>query len=99
MKKQKSMREFVAQDGVHWGVEVRSPGASNAMLVFHHPDGRTSRKDRYAWVNWQGPEARSVTARIDPTAALAGLSVEEITRHFRRSMPVAAAGTPLNRYA
>ena len=85
------MRAFTAPDGVQWGVEARAPGASNIMIVFHHPDRSTSRRNRYAWVNWQGNEARNVTARLDGKSVLDALSDAELKRLFRRSMPIAAS--------
>lgn len=81
-------RSFVAPDGARWGVEVRAPGASNAMIVFHHPDARTSRLNRYAWQVWSGAEARDVTARLKPKQVLERLTDEDFARLFRRSMPV-----------
>src|SRR5688500_2377176 len=60
------MKTFTSHDGTTWKVDVRMPGASNAMIVFRHPDGSTSRKDRYNWILNEGPEARSVTARLSP---------------------------------
>ena len=80
------MRNFTGPDGVRWGVEVRSPGASNAMVVFHHPDG--SRLNRYGWLIWHGPESRSVTARLKPAEVLKSLDDANVARLFRRSMPV-----------
>ncbi len=91
------LREYVAGDGTQWGVDVTLPGASNVMLVFLHPDGRSARRDRYAWYNVNSPEARNVTARQDPDAVLHGLSDEQIARLFRRSMLISAADSPLNR--
>ena len=85
------MRAYTSPDGTEWGVEARAPGASNIMVVFHHPDTSTSRRNRYAWVNWQGNEARNVTARLDPESALESLSDAELKRLFRRSMPIAAS--------
>ena len=58
------------------------------MIMFRHPDGRSSRLDRYNWVINQGPEARSVTARLDPDTVLGQLDDSTITRLFGRSMPV-----------
>ncbi len=84
------MRAFTSPDGVQWGVEARSPGASNIMIVFHFPDASTSRRNRYAWINWQGSEARNVTARLETKTVLDGLSEAELKRLFRRSMPIAA---------
>ena len=82
------MKDFHAPDGVHWRVEIASPGASNAMVLFHHPNGRSARRDRYAWYISTGPEARSVTARLSPAEVLEQLSDADIARLFRRSMPV-----------
>ena len=82
------MREIVAPDGLRWRVEVRMPGASNAMLVFHHPSGRTSSLNRYAWYHWSGSEARNVTARLTARQILGHVTDEELTALFRRSMPI-----------
>lgn len=89
------MRTFQAPDGVRWGVDVRLPSASHAMVVFRHPNGRTSRLDRYAWRNIDGPEARNVTARLDGKRILEGLNDDDLSLHFRRSMRIAAADNPL----
>ena len=75
-------------DGTTWGVDIQSPGASNAMIIFRHPDGRSSRLDRYNWVITQGPESRSVTARLQPKLVLEQLDDASIKRLFARSMPV-----------
>lgn len=90
------MRVFESSDGIRWGVEVQSPGASNAMLVFHHPNGRTARLDRYAWVHLDQPEARDVTARLNPARVLDALADADLTRLFRRSMRISAATHPRN---
>ena len=82
------MRTFDAPDGVQWRVSVRAPGSSNVMVVFHYPDGRSSRLNRYAWYLWHGPEARDVTARLAPARVLEHLSDADLARLFRRSMPV-----------
>ena len=58
------MRYFDAPDGTRYGVSVSNPGASNAIVVFRHPDGSMASRDRYAWYINTGPEARSVTARL-----------------------------------
>jgi hypothetical protein len=83
-------REFRGPDGTTWTVDVSVPGASNAMVIFHHPDGSTSRKDRYAWFITRGPEARSVTARMSPDQVMKQLDDRELARLFRRSMRVSA---------
>ncbi|MDQ3698816.1 MAG: hypothetical protein M3373_12465 [Gemmatimonadota bacterium] len=66
------------------------------MLVFHHPNGRTARLDRYAWYNASGPEARDVTARLDTGAVLRSLSDADLANFFRRSMLISAGDTPLD---
>ena len=83
------MREYVAPDGGRWDVEVRTPGASNAMVVFHHADDSTSRLNRYAWHEWEGEEARNVRARLDRAQVLKALTDEDLAMLFRRSMPIA----------
>ncbi len=89
------MKEFDGPDGVHWAVEVQIPGSSNAMIVFHHPGGRTARLDRYAWYQWRGPEARSVTGSISPDAVMRQLTRDAMALLFRRSMPISMGATPL----
>ena len=85
------MKTYTAPDGISWGVSVQSPGASNAILYFRHPDGESSRLDRYNWVINHGPEARSVTARVVPDKVLERLDAGQIARLFARSMPVSPA--------
>lgn len=82
------MKTLTASDGTTWKVDVQSPGSSNAMIVFRHPDGRSSRLDRYNWVISQGAEARSVTSRLSPEKVLEELDDTEIARLFARSMSV-----------
>lgn len=84
------MKTFTAPDGITWGVTIQMPGSSNAMIVFRHPDGGTSRLDRYNWVITHGPEARSVTARLVPERVLESLDQARISRLFQRSMPVSS---------
>lgn len=81
-------------NGTKWGVEASSPSASNAMILFRHPDGRRSGLDRYNWFLWSGPEARSVTARLDPKAVLEQVNDAELERLFRRSMAVTTVNPP-----
>jgi hypothetical protein len=85
------MRFFDALDGTRWTVRTQSPGASNIMVVFSHPDGRTARNDRYAWYNIRGPEARDVTGRVDPKQVLDGIGDDRLALLFRRSMLISAA--------
>lgn len=82
------MKTYRSPDGVVWTVQVDLPGASNAMVVFRHPNGRSARLDRYNWYLSRGPEARSVTARLSPERVLESLSNEDIARLFRRSMRI-----------
>ena len=89
------MRAFNGPDGTTWGVEVRNPGASNAVVVFRHPDGDTARSDRYAWYITGGAESQNVTGRLNPGAVLDSLADTDIKRLFRRSMPVSTTrGAP-----
>jgi hypothetical protein len=82
------MRTFRSSDGTTWGVEVALPGSSNAMVIFRHPDGRTSRKDRYNWFISSQPEARSVTSRLSPDKVLKSIDDALLAKLFTRSMPV-----------
>ena len=81
-------KTYKAPDGTEWSVIVQAPGSSNAMILFRHPDGQSSRLDRYNWIISRGPESRSVTARLDPKKLLEGLDAGTIMRLFHRSMPV-----------
>lgn len=82
------MRTFRSTDGTEWGVSVALPGSSNAMVVFRHPDGRTSGLDRYNWFISTGPEARSVTSRLSPERVIDQIDEVSLGRLFARSMPV-----------
>jgi hypothetical protein len=93
----KNHRTFRAPDGTVWGVEVALPGSSNAMILFRHPDRSTSGKDRYNWVISTGPEARSVTSRLEPDRVMEGLEEDEVAALFRRSMRVSAPAMLLER--
>ena len=92
----KESREFKGPDGTSWTVEVRMPTASNAMIVFNHPAGSTSGLNRYAWHQWHGPEARSVTSRVSPDTVMKALTDTTIALLFRRSMPISPGATPLS---
>ena len=82
------MRDFQSPDGIVWGVDVDLPGSSNAMVIFRHPNANSARLDRYNWFISNGPEARSVTARLSPKKVLEALSEIDLARLFRRSMPI-----------
>ena len=85
-----STRRYTGPDGTNWIVQVMLPGATNAMIVFEHPDGGTSRRDRYNWVNIAGPGARNVTSRADASAVMRELTDAQIALLFRRSMPISS---------
>jgi hypothetical protein len=85
------MKAFRAPDGTEWSVQVQLPGSSNAMVLFRHPDGASSHRDRYNWYLSDGPEARSVTTRLSPDAVLAKLDQAQLLRLFSRSIAVSRA--------
>lgn len=90
----KKARRSLEINGIEWGVEASAPGASNAMILFRHPDGRRSGLDRYNWFLWSGPESRSVTARLDPDDVLSHVDDTQLERLFRRSMAVSTVNPP-----
>lgn len=83
-----TMTPFRAPDGTWWGVEVRMPSHSSAMVIFHHPTGETARLNRYAWVNAQSAESHDPRAQLPLTAVSAALDERTIARLFRRSHPI-----------
>jgi len=85
------MLTYRSPDGVLWSVRVDLPGSSNAMVIFRHPDGTSSRKDRYNWFISRGPEARSVTSRLAKDKVAASLDEATLAHLFRRSMRVSRA--------
>ena len=82
------MATYRSTDGTVWRVKVSNVGASNAVVLFQHPDGESSRKDRYNWYISKGPEAKSVTGRLDPKKVGETLTGDDVDLLFRRSMPV-----------
>ena len=82
------MKTFTSPDGILWKVVVQNPGSSNAIVLFRHPDGESSRKDRYNWYISKGPEARSVTSRLSEKKVLDSLDDATLSQLFRRSMRV-----------
>lgn len=93
MSKIRDMKPFRTPDGTEWGVEVELPTNSDALVVFHHPDGSTSRKDRYAWYNWRGPESQDVRGRLAIATVRARLDEATIRALFTRSMLI-GSGRP-----
>ena len=94
MSRISEMQTFRSPDDTEWGVAIELTGASNVLVVFHHPDGRTSRKDRYAWMNWRGAEASNVKATVDPAAVRAMLTGPLIASLFRRSALIGSGRGP-----
>lgn len=84
----KATKSFTSPDGTVWGVSIRGLSSSNSMIVFRHPDGESSRLDRYNWVLNQGSESRSVTARQTEDSVLGLLTDASLKKLFARSMPV-----------
>lgn len=84
----KGVRPFRAADGTEWGVEVQLPQFSKSLIVFHHPEGGTSRKDRYAWYEWHGPEANDPAAHVAIGKVQSALNERVVADLFKRSMPI-----------
>jgi hypothetical protein len=82
------MKSWHSPDGIQWFVDVDLAGSSNAMVIFRHPAGASSRLDRYNWFISNGPEARSVTSHLSKSKVLETLSDEDLQRLYRRSMKI-----------
>lgn len=82
------MRQYQSPDGLTWKVDVRLPSHSSAMLMFQHPDGRSSALDRYAWIN--SPTTTDPRQRLSAKPLMDSLSDDDLARLFRRSMMVSA---------
>ncbi|MGH7669620.1 MAG: hypothetical protein ACRENQ_08990 [Gemmatimonadaceae bacterium] len=82
------MLTYSSPDGIRYTVQVAVPASSKAAVYFRHPDGQQTRLDRYNWFISDGPEARSVTGRLNPKLVEQSLDQETLARLFRRSMPV-----------
>lgn len=82
------MRSYQSSDGTAWGIEVKVPSHSSAMVCFRHPNGETARRDRYAWYNAHQPEACDPRARLTPKQVLDALTDVNLEALFQRSMPV-----------
>jgi hypothetical protein len=80
------MRQYQSPDGITWNVLVQLPSHSSAMLVYQHPDGQSSKLDRYAWIN--SATTTDPGERLSTKSVMDALSDEEIVRLFRRSMMV-----------
>ncbi len=82
------MKTWHSPDGIAWGIDVDLAGSSNAMVIFRHPAGASSRQDRYNWFLSHGPEARSVTSHLSPKKVLESLSDADIAKLYRRAMKI-----------
>ena len=82
------MKTWRSPDGIVWAIDVDLPGSSNAMVIFRHPTGSSARLDRYNWYISNGPEARSVTSRLQKSKVLEALTDAELARLYRRSMRI-----------
>lgn len=82
------MKTWNSPDGIRWGIDVDLAGSSNAMVIFRHPGGASSRQDRYNWFISTGPEARSVTSHLSKEKVLDGLTDDDLRKLYRRSMKI-----------
>ena len=89
-KRSAAARAFRAPDGRSWTATVRSPGASNVMVVFQLAERTPAVGDRYAWWVSRAPEASDVTARLTPADVLGALSDGALADLFRKSIPIAS---------
>ena len=85
-------REYQTPDGIRWNVVVQLPSHSSAMLVYQHPDGQSSKLDRYAWINSmqvmdprERLSAKDVMERLtdDDIARGNGVPRDAPAQHFR----------------
>ncbi|MGQ0648044.1 MAG: hypothetical protein ACT4P7_10765 [Gemmatimonadaceae bacterium] len=82
------MTPFRAPDGTLWGVQVRMPSHSGALVIFHHPTGETARLNRYAFLNVRSADAQDPRASLTIDALTRALDERAIGRLFRQSAPV-----------
>lgn len=82
------MKTWNSPDGIRWAIDVDLAGSSNAMVIFRHPGGASSRQDRYNWFISTGPEARSVTSHLSKEKVLDGLTDDDLRKLYRRSMKI-----------
>jgi len=83
-----SPRRYAGQNSAAGAWSYVLTGSSNAIVRFRHPNGHSSRLDRYNWFISHGPEARSVTSRLARQKVLDALSDVDLMRLFKRSMPI-----------
>ena len=82
------MKTYKAPDGTEWSVKVQLHSTSNALVLFRHPDGESSHRDRYNWFLSDGPESKNVTTSVTPEAVEAKLDPATLARLFGRSVAV-----------
>jgi hypothetical protein len=82
------MRQYQSPDGISWKVLVQLPSHSGAMLVYQHPDGQSSKLDRYAWIN--SVQVTDPRERLSAKDVMERLTDADLGRLFRRSMMVSA---------
>ena len=82
----KATRQYQSPDGINWKVFVKLPSHSSAMLVYQHPDGQSSKLDRYAWIN--SATTTDPRERLTAKDVMDRLTDSEVARLFRRSMMV-----------
>jgi hypothetical protein len=82
----KVAREYTSPDGIRWRVLVKLPSHSSAMLVYQHPDGVSSKLDRYAWIN--SVQTTDPRERLSADQIGERLTDADVARLFRRSMMV-----------
>ena len=58
------------------------------MLVYQHPDGQSSKLDRYAWINSE--KTTDPRERLGAKSVMDALTDADIARLFRRSMMISA---------
>jgi hypothetical protein len=85
------MTPFRGPDGTWWGAEIEMTTHSGALVIFHHPDGESARRNRYAWINAHRPEANDPRSRLTENLLQGSLQERELARLFRRSMPIETA--------
>ena len=86
MAKPAMTREYQSPDGIRWRVVVKLPNHSSAMLAYLHPDGESSKLDRYAWINSE--QTTDPRERLSADQVMERLTDADIARLFRRSMMV-----------
>jgi hypothetical protein len=90
------MRTFQSVDGIVWAIEVLVPASSNAMVVFRHPSGRSTRLDRYNWYLSRDSASHRVTSQLTASKVLESLTNSDLGRLLHRSMPITTTRPSVN---